>query len=287
MTAPSAATRSCASMTREYSSSGSTMWRSKIRGRSWYAMRSASRKPRVVTSSVGSPLRSSSALVATVVPIFTHSTCSGVIGSRSLKPSRWRMPATAASRYCSGFSDSSLCVTSDPSGRLPTTSVKVPPRSIQNCQRSCECCLSCMGNSISRSTLPLGEIWHEDGVGLRADLAYPFEREAFAEALDLDRELARNAFDFHAVAAQLVDRARRRRFARRPAARFGRAAGGNQRVARRGRQGLHGCGIGKDDVLREPRVHFVVVAHMAPHAVLDAGDGRSDHVVDAALGQRL
>ena len=56
---------------------------------------------------------------------------------------------------------------------------------------------------MSRSTLPLGEIWHEDGVGLRADLAYPFEREAFAEALDLDRELARNAFDFHAVAAQL------------------------------------------------------------------------------------
>ena len=40
-------------------------------------MRSASRKPRVVTSSVGSPLRSSSALVATVVPIFTHSTCVG------------------------------------------------------------------------------------------------------------------------------------------------------------------------------------------------------------------
>jgi hypothetical protein len=40
-------------------------------------MRSASRKPRVVTSSVRSPLRSSSALVATVVPIFTQSTCAG------------------------------------------------------------------------------------------------------------------------------------------------------------------------------------------------------------------
>ena len=48
-------------------------------------MRSASRKPRVVTSSVGSPLRSSSALVATVVPIFTHSTCVGVIGSSALQ----------------------------------------------------------------------------------------------------------------------------------------------------------------------------------------------------------
>src|SRR6478752_9586 len=45
------------------------------------------------------------------------------------------MPATAASRYCSGLSERSLCVTSVPSGRLPTTSVKVPPRSIQNCQR--------------------------------------------------------------------------------------------------------------------------------------------------------
>jgi hypothetical protein len=96
-------------------------------------MRSASRKPRVVTSSVGSPLRSSKALVATVVPIFTHSTWSGVIGSPAASPSRWRMPATAASRYCSGLSESSLCVARVPSGRRPTTSVKVPPRSIQNC----------------------------------------------------------------------------------------------------------------------------------------------------------
>ena len=36
-------------------------------------MRSASAKPRVMTSAVRSPLRSSSALVATVVPIFTAS----------------------------------------------------------------------------------------------------------------------------------------------------------------------------------------------------------------------
>ena len=131
--------RSRASTTALYSSSGNTMLRSKRRGRFWYAMRNASRKPRVVTSSVGSPLRSSSALVATVVPILTHSTRSGVTGSIAFKPSRWRMPATAASLYCSGFSLSSLCVTSVnvPSalGRLPTTSVNVPPRSIQNCQR--------------------------------------------------------------------------------------------------------------------------------------------------------
>ena len=45
------------------------------------------------------------------------------------------MPATAASRYCSGLSESSFSVVSVPSGRLPTMSVKVPPRSIQNCQR--------------------------------------------------------------------------------------------------------------------------------------------------------
>ncbi len=43
------------------------------------------------------------------------------------------MPWTAASRYRSGFSDSSLCVASVPSGRRATISVNVPPRSIQNC----------------------------------------------------------------------------------------------------------------------------------------------------------
>src|SRR5690625_1122831 len=43
------------------------------------------------------------------------------------------MPATAASRYRAGFSESSLWVTRRPSGRRATMSVKVPPRSIQNC----------------------------------------------------------------------------------------------------------------------------------------------------------
>ena len=98
-------------------------------------MRSASLNPWVMTKSVGSPLRSSNALVATVVPIFTHSTSSGVTASPDFKPSKWRIPATAASLYCSGFSLSSLWVTKVPSGFLPTTSVNVPPRSIQNCQR--------------------------------------------------------------------------------------------------------------------------------------------------------
>ena len=56
------------------------MWRSNSFGRAWVAIRSASRKPRVVTSSVRSPRRSRSAFVATVVPIFTQATCAGVIG---------------------------------------------------------------------------------------------------------------------------------------------------------------------------------------------------------------
>ena len=58
-----------------------------------------------------------------------------LIGAPGASPSKWRMPATAASLYCSGFSDSSLWVTMPPSGRRATISVKVPPRSIQNCQR--------------------------------------------------------------------------------------------------------------------------------------------------------
>ena len=55
--------------------------------------------------------------------------CSGAM------PSRCRMPATAGSSYAPGFSDSSLCTASVPSGRRATTSVNVPPRSIQNSQR--------------------------------------------------------------------------------------------------------------------------------------------------------
>src|SRR6185369_3932474 len=144
-------------------------------------MRKASRKPLVVTRSVGSPLRSSSALVATVVPILTHSTACGVTGSPAFSPSRCRMPAMAASLYCSGFSDSSLCVTSDPSGRFATMSVKVPPRSIQNCQRwprvmGAFCC-KCMDLSL--------QIGHEHLAGGMGDaqrqaafLGHPLRRDA-------------------------------------------------------------------------------------------------------------
>ena len=51
------------------------MWRSNKRGLACVAILSASRKPRVITNKVRSPLRSNSALVATVVPIFTQATC--------------------------------------------------------------------------------------------------------------------------------------------------------------------------------------------------------------------
>ena len=98
-------------------------------------MRSASQKPRVMTSTVGSPLRSSRALVPTVVPSRTASISPPGIGSAGATPSRCLIAATAGSGYRPGFSDSSLWVVSVPSGRRATTSVNVPPRSIQNCQR--------------------------------------------------------------------------------------------------------------------------------------------------------
>ena len=50
-------------------------------------------------------------------------------------PSTVRIPARTASWYAPGFSESSLRTASVPSGRRATTSVKVPPRSIQNSQR--------------------------------------------------------------------------------------------------------------------------------------------------------
>ena len=100
-------------------------------------MRNRSPNPLVISSSVRLPLRSSSALVATVVPIFTASTVLSGIGSEAPSLRISRMPCTAASAYCSGFSESSLCVSRLPSDRRPTMSVKVPPRSIQNCHIAC------------------------------------------------------------------------------------------------------------------------------------------------------
>ena len=50
-----------------------------------------------MTSSVGSPLRSSSALVATVVPIFTAAMRSDGIGAPEGTPRNSRMASSAAS----------------------------------------------------------------------------------------------------------------------------------------------------------------------------------------------
>src|SRR5690349_6080095 len=183
-------------------------------------MRSASRKPRVVTSSVGSPLRSSSALVATVVPIFTHSTCCGVTGSPRLRPSRWRMPATAASLYCSGFSLSSLCVASVPSGFLATMSVKVPPRSIQNCQRVAVAgelvafmCFCRSAHCVERN---------EHLVGRIADRGHPFPGEFLAHPLQVAAQLERDGIHLDAIFPQIVGRVHRRCPAEREAARLAR-----------------------------------------------------------------
>ena len=87
----------------------------------------------VVSSSVRSPLRSSSALVATVVPIFTAPIAAGrdrLAGLRA--PSRSRMPCDGG--VAIGLRDSPTAACGRracrPAAR-PTTSVKVPPRSIQ------------------------------------------------------------------------------------------------------------------------------------------------------------
>src|SRR5215472_6299051 len=88
-----------------------------------------------MTRTHGSPARSSRAFVATVVPRRTTAIRSAGMLSSVATPSRYRMPATAGSSYPPGFSDSSLCTASAPSGRRATTSVNVPPRSIQNSQR--------------------------------------------------------------------------------------------------------------------------------------------------------
>ncbi len=98
ISSPSTPTRPAISTTSSYSIDGSVIARSNRRGRAWLPMRNASAKPRFTTSSVRSPLRSSKALVATVVPIFTVSTTPVGIGASSGMPSTVLMPAIAASR---------------------------------------------------------------------------------------------------------------------------------------------------------------------------------------------
>jgi hypothetical protein len=64
---PTSVTRSSTSTIALNSGLGRRMFRSKIFGRAWFPMTSASRRPRVMNSACFSPLRSSSAFVATVV----------------------------------------------------------------------------------------------------------------------------------------------------------------------------------------------------------------------------
>ena len=94
------------------------------------------RSPRVVTRRVGDPSRSRSALVATVVPMRTSATSPAGIGSSPSRPSSSRTPSTAASSYRRGSSERSLRVRRPPPGGRATTSVNVPPRSIQKRQPS-------------------------------------------------------------------------------------------------------------------------------------------------------
>ncbi len=99
-TPPPTPTRSSISTTRAYSGGFSTMWRANSSGRLCQPIFSASPKPLVMASRVGSPLRSSRALVATVVPIRTASTRPGSSGPEAgpvAAPSIRRMPSTAAS----------------------------------------------------------------------------------------------------------------------------------------------------------------------------------------------
>jgi hypothetical protein len=95
-------------------------------------------KAPVVTSSVGSPLRSSRALVATVVPIFTHSTTRGDrlarLQAQQVADASHRRVAVLLGVVAEQLVGEQLHPAIGP-GTRATTSVKVPPRSIQNCQR--------------------------------------------------------------------------------------------------------------------------------------------------------
>ena len=72
--------------------------------------------------------------MATVVPMRMASTRSTGKGAPGSTPIRRRMPSTAESPP-PGEADRSFATRSRPSSVRPTTSVKVPPRSIQKVQR--------------------------------------------------------------------------------------------------------------------------------------------------------
>jgi len=90
-------------------------------------MRSASRKPLVVSSNVRSPLRSNSALVATVVPIFTAADAARRDWLTFCKAKQVANALDGGVAIGLGVLGQELVATSVPSGRRPTISVNVPP----------------------------------------------------------------------------------------------------------------------------------------------------------------
>ena len=76
---------------------GLTMSRANRSGRAWSPMTSASPNPAVATNRVLAPLRSSSALVATVVPILIADTRLAGNAAPGATSSSLRIPSTAAS----------------------------------------------------------------------------------------------------------------------------------------------------------------------------------------------
>ncbi len=96
-------------------------------GRVWSPIAHRSAKPRVIARAVAAPRRSSSALVASVVPMRTSH---GGIAAPGASRSSARMPVTAAPPGSSSV-DGTFAVRSSPPGPRPMQSVNVPPRSIQ------------------------------------------------------------------------------------------------------------------------------------------------------------
>ncbi len=96
-TAPEASSLSPASTTPAYSGGGRRICSAKSSGLAWSPITRASAKPAVVTNRVRAPLRSSRALVATVVPILIAETRSLGNASPGATFNRRRMPSTAAS----------------------------------------------------------------------------------------------------------------------------------------------------------------------------------------------
>ena len=159
---------------------------SKASGRLPRPISYTSRKPSVVTSKVFSPFRSSKAFVATVVPIFTQATCAGLTVSEGFKPSKCRMPATAASRYCSGFSDSSVWVIKLPSGRNVILSDTVgfisdlPTQLVEAFRATLE------EVAAADLILHVRDIAHPDSAAQRADVLGVLEAMAEGEDATLD-----------------------------------------------------------------------------------------------------